>query len=85
MDSYTPPNFDGLMRNDTDLGSTSLAIIPTAMTQGYAYKHLGIQAGKDANVRIIDLDDMDLVNGPLWTSPATRARYMCRACRKATR
>ena len=74
VDSYTPPNFDGLMRNDTDLGSASLAIIPTSMTQDFAYKHLGIQAGKDADVRIIDLDDMGLTNGPLWTSPSAKAR-----------
>jgi len=67
-DHYTPPNFDGLMRNDTDLGSASLAIIPTSMTQGFAYKHLGLQAGKDANVRILDLDNLSLTGGPLWGS-----------------
>ena len=78
VDSYTPPNFDGLMRNDTDLGSASLAIIPTSMTQAFAYKHLGIQAGKDANLRIIDLDDMDLVGGPLWG--AQRERTVCFRC-----
>ncbi len=66
LDSYTPPNFIGLMENDNDLGSTSVAIIPTAMTQAYSYKHLGIQSGKDSNVRILDLDDMSLENGPLW-------------------
>ncbi len=60
VDSYTPPNFDGLMRADADLGSASLAIIPTSMTQDFAYKHIGIQAGKDADVRIIDLDDNDM-------------------------
>jgi hypothetical protein len=67
LDSYTPPNFDGLMRNDTDLGSASLAIIPVSMTTDYAYTHLGIQAGKDSNIRIIDLDDMSIANGPQWT------------------
>jgi hypothetical protein len=75
-DSYTPPNFDGLMRNDTDLGSASLAIIPTSMTQAYAYKHLGIQAGKDANVRIINLDDMDSTAGPLWMCCNDSALYV---------
>jgi hypothetical protein len=66
VDSYTPPNFDGLMRNDADLGSASLALIPTSMTQNFAFTHLGIQAGKDANVRIIDLDNMATHTGPLW-------------------
>jgi hypothetical protein len=66
LDNYTPPNYQGLMLNDNDLGSTSVAIIPTSMTQNYTYKHLGIQSGKDSNLRILDLDDMDLQNGPLW-------------------
>jgi hypothetical protein len=66
LDHYTPPNFLSLEQNDNDLGSTSLAIIPTSMTQGYTYTHLGIQSGKDSNLRILDLDDMDLVGGPLW-------------------
>ena len=65
-DSYTPPNFDSLMSNDTDLGSASLAIIPVSMTQAYSYKHLGIQAGKDSYIRILDLDDLGLQNGPQW-------------------
>ncbi len=67
LDSYTPPNFDGLMRSDTDLGSTSVAIIPTSMTQDFAYKHLGIQGGKDSDIRILDLDDMSIQNGPQWS------------------
>jgi hypothetical protein len=67
-DRYTPPNFDGLMRNDTDLGSASLAIIPTSMTQAYAYKHLGLQGGKDGYIRILDLDDLSVTGGPLWGS-----------------
>ena len=66
IDHYTPPNFDGLMRNDADLGSASVALIPTSMTQDFAFKHLGIQAGKDSDVRIIDLDNLSTHNGPLW-------------------
>jgi PQQ-like domain len=76
LGSYTPPNFDGLMRNDADLGSASLAIIPTSMTQAYSFKHLGIQAGKDADVRIIDLDDMNTHDGPLWGCCNESALYV---------
>ena len=74
-DHYTPPNFIGLMQNDNDLGSTSVAIIPTSMTQGYSYTHLGIQSGKDSNLRILDLDDMSLTGGPLWSGQNDSALY----------
>jgi len=55
-DSYTPDNFLELFNSDTDLGSVSLAILP--VQAGEAVTHLGAQLGKDAMIRLIDLDNM---------------------------
>jgi hypothetical protein len=56
-DSYTPDNYLELFNGDTDLGSTSLAILP--VPSGQAITHLGAQIGKDAQIRLIDLDNMN--------------------------
>ena len=56
-DSYTPDNFLDLFDTGTDLGSTSLAILP--VPAGEAVTHLGAQIGKDAQIRLIDLDNMN--------------------------
>ena len=56
-DSYTPTNFLDLFDTGTDLGSTSLAILP--VPAGEAIDHLGAQIGKDAQIRLIDLDNMN--------------------------
>jgi outer membrane protein assembly factor BamB len=64
LDLYTPSDYLSLMENDNDLGSASIALIPTSLTQAFAYKHLGIQSGKDSNLRILDLDNMGITNGP---------------------
>jgi hypothetical protein len=69
LDNYTPPNYMSLMEYDNDLGSTSVAIIPMAWTQDFSYTHLGIQSGKDSNLRILNLDrgNMTVSNGPQQT------------------
>jgi hypothetical protein len=56
VDSYTPENYLDLFNSDTDLGSVSLAIVP--LQGSHANRHLGVQLGKDAKVRVIDLDNM---------------------------
>jgi hypothetical protein len=56
VDSYTPENYLELFNSDTDLGSVSLAIVP--LQGSHANRHLGVQLGKDAKVRVIDLDNM---------------------------
>ena len=56
LDSYTPLNFLTLMYYDIDLGSTSMTLTPAPA--GSVYTHIGIQSGKDSNLRIIDLDNM---------------------------
>ncbi|MFC4818803.1 PQQ-binding-like beta-propeller repeat protein [Dokdonella ginsengisoli] len=55
-DSYTPSTYQHLEDGDIDLGSVSPAIVP--VPAGSAIAHLGLQAGKDGVLRLIDLDDM---------------------------
>lgn len=59
-DSYTPTNFQDLENQDTDLGSTSLVILP--MPAAHATQHVGVQIGKDAEIRVIDLTNMSGTN-----------------------
>ena len=62
LDSYTPTNFQQLEDQDTDLGSVSLVILqPPA---GSTIAHLGMQTGKDAKLRLINLDDMSGTGAP---------------------
>jgi hypothetical protein len=55
LDSYTPVNFQSLTNSDTDLGSTAPALLPVVSSK---YPHLAVQGGKDALVRILNLDNM---------------------------
>jgi hypothetical protein len=64
-DSYTPDNFQHLGDHDLDLGSMSIAILPTPA--GSAIAHIGMQAGKDENIRLINLDDLSGAGGPRHT------------------
>jgi len=61
-DSYTPTNYQQLDDQDIDLGSISLALLP--VPAGSAVAHLGMQTGKDAQLRLIDLDDMSGAGAP---------------------
>jgi uncharacterized repeat protein (TIGR01451 family) len=62
LDSYTPTEFQTLQDRDDDLGSTTPAILPF-LPAGKA-SHLAVQSGKDALLRLIDLDNMSGMNGP---------------------
>jgi outer membrane protein assembly factor BamB len=55
LDSYTPTNFQNLANADLDLGSTAPALLPPA---GGKYPHLAVQGGKDAVLRLINLDNL---------------------------
>jgi hypothetical protein len=59
-DSYTPDNYLQLFNGDTDLGSTSLVVLP--MPAAHATQHVGVQVGKDAVLRLLDLTDMSGTN-----------------------
>ncbi|HJT99562.1 MAG TPA: PQQ-binding-like beta-propeller repeat protein [Rhodanobacteraceae bacterium] len=62
VDSYTPTNFQQLDDADIDLGSISLVIMkPPA---GSSVAHLGMQTGKDAKLRLINLSDMSGAGAP---------------------
>jgi hypothetical protein len=60
LDSYTPDNFQELQDTDLDLGSTAPAILPPSAGK---YPHLAVQGGKDAILRLIDLDQLSQQNG----------------------
>jgi hypothetical protein len=62
LDSYTPGNYQDLQDQDNDLGSTSTAILPAPA--GSAVQHVGLQVGKDAQLHLIDLDNMSGGGGP---------------------
>jgi len=61
-DSYTPTNFQQLDDQDTDLGSISLVIMQPP--SGSTVPHLGMQTGKDAKLRLINLDNMSGAGAP---------------------
>lgn len=56
LDAYTPPNFEALTSRDTDLGSTAPVILPSLPNS--AVVHLAVQGGKDAKLRLLNLDDL---------------------------
>jgi outer membrane protein assembly factor BamB len=56
LDTYTPTNFQQLEDTDWDLGSSVPAILPTDSES--AVRHLGVQAGKDGILRLLDLDNL---------------------------
>jgi len=58
--NYTPSNYQNMMYYDVDLGATSVTLVPAP--SGSVRTHLGVQAGKDSYLRLIDLDSM---SGPL--------------------
>ena len=61
-DSYTPTNFQQLDNQDTDLGSISMVVMQPP--SGSTVAHLGMQTGKDHQLRLINLDDMSGQGGP---------------------
>jgi hypothetical protein len=61
LDAWTPTNFQSLQAADADVGSTAPAILPNSGTR---YPHLAVQGGKDAMLRLLDLDDLSGQGGP---------------------
>lgn len=62
LDSYTPTNHASLNSSDLDLGSASPVLLPAPV--GSAYPNLAVQGGKDAKLRLINLDNMSGAGGP---------------------
>lgn len=65
LDSYTPVEFQTLQNNDADLGSTAPALLPTVAGSNVA--HLGVQSGKDAELRLLNLANLSGLGGPAHT------------------
>jgi hypothetical protein len=62
VDSYTPTEFQQLQNTDADLGSTAPALFPPL--PGSAVAHVGVQSGKDAKLRLLDMDNLSGTGAP---------------------
>jgi hypothetical protein len=65
LDSYTPVNFQNLQNSDTDVGSTAPAILPPVPAS--VPPRLAVQSGKDAQVRLLNRDNLSGQGGPTHT------------------
>jgi PQQ-like domain len=61
IDSYTPAEYQTLDDQDLDLGSSALALLPRP---GESVPSLGVHAGKDSIVRLVDLRNLSGQGGP---------------------
>jgi outer membrane protein assembly factor BamB len=66
VDSYTPADYQRLQNLDLDLGSTAPAILP--VPAGSSVAHLALQGGKDAVLRLLNLDNLSGLGGPGHTA-----------------
>lgn len=57
LDSYTPDDYKNLQDTDADLGSTDVAILP--VPDKSKYKYLGVQGGKDEQLRLLNLQNLN--------------------------
>jgi hypothetical protein len=62
IDSYTPTDQATLNANDLDLGSQAVVLMPAPPNSTIPY--LGIQAGKDATLRLLNLANLSGGGGP---------------------
>ena len=62
VDAYTPTNQAALEAADDDLGSTGPVVLPTPA--GSSYAHIGLQSGKDAKLRLVNLANLNGSGGP---------------------
>jgi hypothetical protein len=65
VDSYTPTNYQALQNADADIGSTAPAILPPVLVS--VPPHLAVQSGKDAQVRLLNRDNLSGQGGPSHT------------------
>ena len=62
LDSYTPTNHVSLDMADADVGSTAPAILPVPLSS--TVQHLAVQGGKDATLRLLNLQDLSGHSSP---------------------
>jgi hypothetical protein len=60
VDSFTPFDFKSRDDTDTDVGSTSVTLLPAF--PGTAHPNLAVEADKSGTMRLIDLDNMGGIN-----------------------
>lgn len=58
LHNWTPPNYDQLSHSDSDVGSTSPALLPA-----YHGLRLAVQGGKDGRLHLLDLARLDGTTG----------------------
>ena len=56
LDTYTPTNYQSLQDRDADLGSSAPVVIPAPT--GSRVAQIGVQAGKDAQLRLLNLANL---------------------------
>lgn len=62
QDSYTPTNWAATVKSDQDIGSGGILILPITLSK--KYPDLGVNPGKDANIRLINLANMSGQGAP---------------------
>ncbi len=62
LDVYTPADQQQLDNGDTDLGSSAPAILPVPASS--KVQHLAVQAGKDGDLRLLNLANLSGAGGP---------------------
>ncbi|MCU1228100.1 MAG: hypothetical protein JWO97_984 [Acidobacteria bacterium] len=62
LDTYTPTDYERLNVLDLDLSSASVSLLPT--TGNRDLPRLGVQAGKDSMLRLLNLSNLSGRNGP---------------------
>jgi hypothetical protein len=56
QDSYTPSDWAASVKSDRDIGSGGLLILPTTLSK--KYPNLGVQPGKDRQIRLLNLANL---------------------------
>jgi outer membrane protein assembly factor BamB len=62
LDAYTPVDQNYLQANNLDLGSSAPAVLPAAPAS--KYPHLAVQAAKEAELHLVNLDNLSGQGGP---------------------
>jgi outer membrane protein assembly factor BamB len=62
IDSYTPTDYQRI--NDEDLDLSSSGIVPLPTLPGSHFTRLGVQAGKDWRIRLLNLENLSGTGGP---------------------
>jgi len=63
LDYFTPLNTVSESNSDTDFGSGGELLLPDVVDGNGKTRHLGVGSGKDANIYVVDRDNMGKFNG----------------------